>query len=274
MPSAVDVDSNKDVFTTPPTTPSPPEPNGVNGLRPSLSRNRSSRPSSIHTEHSTLKPDITILEGVSPNNGKAAANGSGTPVRDGIATFKSPSSATPVEPRHTMQSPCYVHSHLDKSASLAEWLCSRQPQSPPPLIDIAPVLRADNQRRQNPTSDSHSRQTETNDDDDEFNGSLTKQLADTAVGVREMSKQLGESNCIIYVSDPDRGQLRSYSCKVIHSEHLDYHQGPRQQANQTDPRTCLVLDAEATEWSSEGSCCVCLSTTETVTLQVDQKIAT
>ena len=264
MPS---VDSNKDVFTTPPTTPSPPSPNGANGLRPSLSRN--SRPSSIHTEHSTLKPDITILEGISPNHGKAAPNG--TPVRDGIATFKSPSSATPVEPRHTMQSPCYVHSHLDKSASLAEWLCSRQPQSPPPLIDIAPILRADNHIQRRQTSDSHLQQTESNDDNDEFNGSLTKQLADTAVGVREMSKQLGESKCIVYVSDPDRGQLRSYSCQIIHSECPDYHQGSRQQTNQADPRTCFVLDAEATEWSSEGSCCVCLSATEPLRSKLTKK---
>jgi NAD+ kinase len=96
-----------------------------------------------------------------------------------------------------MQSPCYVHSHLDKSASLAEWLRSKQPQSPPPPIDVSPILRGDSrsQRHKNLTANSHSG-IDDEDDDDEFNDSLTKQLADTAVGVREMSKQLGQYTCI------------------------------------------------------------------------------
>jgi NAD+ kinase len=31
-----------------------------------------------------------------------------------------------------------------------------------------------------------------NEDDEDYGGSLTEQLAETAVGVREMSKQLGQ----------------------------------------------------------------------------------
>jgi NAD+ kinase len=194
--------NHDEVFSTPPSTPLPSETESTeannDGLRPSLSRN--SRPSSIHTDHSKVDwtSDI-ILEGPSPNQTKLA-NG----VSDGITTPKSPvqsPSPTPVvsKSKH-MQSPCFVHSHLDKGASLAEWLRSKQPSSPPPLIDVAPMLRGDTldhrNQHENPKSESLSHQASvlaSNDDDDDFNGSLTKQLADTAIGVREMSKQLGQS---------------------------------------------------------------------------------
>lgn len=43
-----------------------------------------------------------------------------------------------------------------------------------------------------PCPDGGSHAFSENDEDDQYGGSLTKQLAETAVGVREMSKQLGE----------------------------------------------------------------------------------
>lgn len=42
-----------------------------------------------------------------------------------------------------------------------------------------------------------SSEPEYDEDDEEYSGSLTRQLAETAVGVREMSKQLGASDPIL-----------------------------------------------------------------------------
>ena len=42
------------------------------------------------------------------------------------------------------------------------------------------------------------------DDDDESSVSLTKHLAETAVGVREMSKQLGTPGACVVVTAPQR----------------------------------------------------------------------
>jgi NAD+ kinase len=120
------------------------------------------------------------------------------------------STAEPLPRSHTYTqnpttSPCFVHSNLDKGASFSEWLNTSNGFPP---ISIAPALQ--------PTSShkSHSRRYRKLDDgqvivipyehdehehvfdasdyeDDEGNGSLTKRLAETAIGVREMSKQLG-----------------------------------------------------------------------------------
>ena len=93
-----------------------------------------------------------------------------------------------------MRSPCFVHSHLDKGASLTDWLRTKQ-NAILGDIDIAPSLQrtaSDGTGTVNssPTSGDSSAFT-SNDEDDDYGGSLTRQLAETAVGVREMSKQLG-----------------------------------------------------------------------------------
>lgn len=93
-----------------------------------------------------------------------------------------------------MDSPCFVHSHLDKGASLSEWLRNKQHA----LIGIGDVGVAKSLQTTNgnaytaqvspPTTAS----IESDEDEDGFTSSLTKQLAETAIGVREMSKQLGQ----------------------------------------------------------------------------------
>lgn len=79
-------------------------------------------------------------------------------------------------------SPCFVHSHLDKGTLLADWLRNKHHVVDSGEVGVAKSL----QRLTSPNRPDFS-----NYDEDEFVGSLTKQLADTAVGVREMSKQLG-----------------------------------------------------------------------------------
>ena len=107
--------------------------------------------------------------------------------------------------KQSLNSPCFVHSLLDKGASFQDWLyhtgtsgsigVSRSLGSimgdqihlkqPPtlPMPQPAPV-------HESPPS---SLDDEGEGDDLEGTGSLTRQLAETAVGVREMSKQLGMS---------------------------------------------------------------------------------
>ncbi|KDN46418.1 hypothetical protein RSAG8_04362, partial [Rhizoctonia solani AG-8 WAC10335] len=77
-----------------------------------------------------------------------------------------------------LKSPCFVHSLLDKGASLSDWLKHQPPQSPHPMPSP-------------PVSGSSSELDY--EDEEEYSSSLTRQLAETAVGVREMSKQLGRA---------------------------------------------------------------------------------
>lgn len=80
-------------------------------------------------------------------------------------------------------------------------------------------------------------------------GSVTKQLAETAVGVREMSKQLGELHSelqyLLYRAHCSLCIHRSYSCSLCYSIRLDRHKSPRQQAHSADKGARLVFDAQA-----------------------------
>ena len=80
-------------------------------------------------------------------------------------------------------SPCFVHSHLDKGTLLADWLRNKHHLADSGEVGVAKSLQRLTSPNRTDFYDSN--------DEEEFVGSLTKQLADTAVGVREMSKQLG-----------------------------------------------------------------------------------
>jgi NAD+ kinase len=94
---------------------------------------------------------------------------------------KAPSQIPHIKP---VTSPCFVHSHLDKGAQLTDWLNNKQSFVGSGGVGVAKSLHF---------SPGTSTFDSSNDsgDEDEFVGSLTKRLAETAVGVREMSKQLG-----------------------------------------------------------------------------------
>ncbi|KAI9458554.1 ATP-NAD kinase [Russula earlei] len=124
-------------------------------------------------------------------------------------------STAPVLRSHThsqspMTSPCFLHSNLDKGASLSEWL--KTSNGLPARVDVAPILKpisADSHkappRRYRKLENGQLIPIPYEDDkeenvfdaseyeDDDGSASLTKQLAATAVGVREMSKQLGRT---------------------------------------------------------------------------------
>ncbi|OCH90256.1 ATP-NAD kinase [Obba rivulosa] len=200
-----------DHFSTPPTTPLAQEAR----IRPSLSR-KSSRPSNLNIAQSpaSWKPDVVVDDQPSPDpltkihtNG-AEINGAYHNSRPPVPPMISPDvtmtqqlgrtyEADPAEQSHRMhsppiRSPCFVHSQL-QGASLKDWIQAKQSKE-------FRLARMGNQPS-HPGAQAHDNLPDTSprvasvlySDDEESAGSLTKQLAETAVGVREMSKQLGRT---------------------------------------------------------------------------------
>jgi len=148
-----------------------------------------------------------------------------------------------------MTSPCFVHSNLDKGASFSEWI---QSSNGLPAVDVAPVLKpittdahktpsrryrkvGEGQVLPIPYDDDKAENvfyaSDYDYDDDEGSASLTKQLADTAVGVREMSKQLGalpESPSFL-LKALNKGRPHPYQIK--YSDCPDCDQGARQSSH-------------------------------------------
>lgn len=231
-------ESDLEIFITPPTSPSISRTNSYadddadmnflpteSVIRPSLSR-RGSRPS-IVSSLSPLQTNVTwnhdvVVEQQSPANlvGNKAIATSPT-IADASITHQSASSATPVsissspssfgsiplsmDSSHLpTKSPCFVHSHLDKGASLQDWLHTKEGEVLGTDVGVAKSLQQP-QRPRDHSNQAVSPQVEllcgngatrtSGNDDDDDPGSLTRKLAETAVGVREMSKQLGRSFC-------------------------------------------------------------------------------
>jgi NAD+ kinase len=99
-----------------------------------------------------------------------------------------PSVTLPSDSQNHMpdSSPCFVHSHLDKGTLLSDWLRNKHN-----VVESSDVGVAKSLQRLTSPAQSDFKSGHDSNDENEFFGSLTKQLADTAVGVREMSKQLG-----------------------------------------------------------------------------------
>ncbi|KAG9316425.1 hypothetical protein JVU11DRAFT_2459 [Chiua virens] len=204
-------------------------------IRPSLSR-RGSRPS-IKSSLSALQTNITwnhdiVIERSSPDGlvgnkvtwtpAIATSNAASPTIADVITRQPSCNSATPVsissspssldsiplsmDSSHLpTKSPCFVHSHLDKGASLQDWLHTKEKDVLGTDVGVARSLQRPQRSRQEsqvapaPAPELPCRDgvnpmlTGIEDDDDPHSSSLTRQLAETAVGVREMSKQLGRA---------------------------------------------------------------------------------
>ncbi|KAG2097992.1 uncharacterized protein F5147DRAFT_816264 [Suillus discolor] len=92
------------------------------------------------------------------------------------------------------KSPCFVHSHLDKGASLQDWLDihTKDNEVPGSGVGVAKALQQ-HHRPQHHLEFSYPDEVSEDDDSDTYGGNLAKQLAEAAVGVREMSKQLGRA---------------------------------------------------------------------------------
>src|ERR1700722_5248026 len=229
-----------EVFSTPPTTPAPKNNDGPK-IGPSLSR-RSSRPSSIHTEYSKADwtPDV-VLDVPSPDQTQKIINGNnvGSAPLTHCGKYVTTETHTPsnshdsqlVAPRsHHHQpddSPCFLHSHLNKNTSLAEALRPEDGN-----IDVSSSLHHPQITHRTYSTDalfdvsasgSASGIGSQNDEEEEFEGSLTKKLADTAVGVREMSKQLGQCPRLS-ISLSFSYSTRPRLCSIQHTKRIDYNQ--------------------------------------------------
>ncbi|GJE97405.1 ATP-NAD kinase [Phanerochaete sordida] len=220
--------ADNETFSTPPQSPMPPTVDrDVNILdRPSLSR-RSSRPSSLRIQQalSDLKPDIVIDHQLSPDvhNTVMLTSVRGTTPTTAVPTTRGPAHSVPAtsplahsltpnpkspRPPHVgpdrrasspMRSPCFVHSQL-QGPSFTEWLRGKHQKAqqearidgPPKAGDVKLLGEGyPDGTVTEPAYETGWLQHE--EDEDETAGSLTKQLAETAVGVREMSKQLGRT---------------------------------------------------------------------------------
>ncbi|KAJ4494020.1 hypothetical protein C8J55DRAFT_417520 [Lentinula edodes] len=202
-----------ETFSTPPTTPGFAFQDA--SIRPSLSR-KGSRPSSLQLAHQGWNPDIVVEESSpvltrKPENGQSITSSMS---RDQTATPtsttstrasstlpsipSSSSSTTHLANGHThrpLDSPCFVHSQLDKGASLSDWLRNKQNgilNNGSSDVGVSKSLQDSSPTSTSGMSSASSLMSSI-DDEDEFGGNLTKQLAETAVGVREMSKQLGRA---------------------------------------------------------------------------------
>lgn len=218
--------ADSETFSTPPSSPFPPSVDHNVLDRPSLSR-RSSRPSNLRIQQSLsdYKPHIVVDNGQSPDastlihNTMSPSNRStpltAVPPSGHTSAALAPTSSQPMAAKSPilaqaqqaagspMRSPCFVHSHL-QGPSFTDWLKGKHQKTVQEArIDGPPKAREsvhplgegypDGSATEPPYENGYAQPEE---DDEETASSLTKQLAETAIGVREMSKQLRESPCI------------------------------------------------------------------------------
>ena len=181
------INSDTEFFSTPPSTPVVV---GQPMHIPESRRNNSTRPSpEIDPGRSGWNPDIE-LSTTSPPLTKTNGIQTALLMTQDPTIVQVPTSVTPPsdsqnhKPAH---SPCFVHSHLDKGTLLSDWLRNKHHH----VVESSDVGVAKSLQHLTSPPQSHFKSGHDNNDENEFIGSLTKQLADTAVGVREMSKQLG-----------------------------------------------------------------------------------
>jgi NAD+ kinase len=138
----------------------------------------------VHMQRNNIGPDLGLSDWNPDIDHTSSLPLAPSMQQDPTIVQVPPSVTLPSDPQNHIphNSPCFVHSHLDKGTLLADWLRNKHHVVDSGEVGVAKSL----QRLTSPNRPDFSSY-----DEDEFVGSLTKQLADTAVGVREMSKQLG-----------------------------------------------------------------------------------
>jgi NAD+ kinase len=169
-----------EVFSTPPTSPMPIQ---VSSSGTGVG-SRGGRPARLVLDPAKTKSDsfqpAIVLEGPSLAHSTSIPDiREQTVVRTHSATAMNESA---------LKSPCFVHSQLEKGASLVDWLKHTDIKGD---INVAKSLGSPHHATTASPPDSWP-VTGEDEEDENFSRSLTRQLAETAVSVREMSKALGE----------------------------------------------------------------------------------
>lgn len=201
FPPAPMSEHHPETFSTPPSTPAAwtilKGTDSQSEIYPTLSK-KSSRPSSLHIERSQAeyKSNIELVDSASPpptDRNPSAINGTPFALKPSsmaqdIAALKK----TPTAHAHpAVESPCFVHSHLDKSAGLTNWFKQKQDGSNGDHT-VGKLFHDPSQISPGGSVASSLASSSVYDiEEDDYTSSLTTRLAETAVGVREMSKQLG-----------------------------------------------------------------------------------
>jgi NAD+ kinase len=178
-----------DVFSTPPTSPMPAvhvaDAINVDPVLPtSASTKRGARPQQLLLDPAKSRKGGIELERT-PRGGLSFTAQS-IPDIDEQSISRSP--VMPIN-EQILKSPCFVHSQLEKGASLVDWLKHTHVNGP---VSLAKSLGNAGVGGSEHTGSPSSGTLQEDEEDESFNRSLTRQLAETAVGVREMSKALGE----------------------------------------------------------------------------------
>lgn len=216
-----------EIYSTPPTSPSPEDNISLemfpdHTIRPSLSRRNSRNRPPIWPSLSPLQTDIAwnhdfAVEQPSPaksvhwlsHQSPKSCNGAILPITQLESPLSSPSSistagssqppAMNIDPQVPKKSPCFIHSHLDKVASLQDSLREKAKDASGIDLGVAKSLQRTKLREQ--TLHTSSLQCPEgpdsaifgSEDEDNHGQSLTRQLAETAMGVRELSRELGRA---------------------------------------------------------------------------------
>ena len=181
------INPDPEFFSTPPSTPvAVGQPVHI----PESWRNNSTRPSSqIDSGCSDCNSDIELSTTSPPLTKTKGIQTAPSMSQDPTIVQVLPSVTLPSDSQNhkLVNSPCLVHSHLHKGTLLSDWIRNKHHVVESSDVGVAKSL----QHLTSPAQSSDFKSGNDSNDENEFIGSLTKQLADTAVGVREMSKQLG-----------------------------------------------------------------------------------
>ncbi|KAG8810129.1 hypothetical protein FRC17_003078 [Serendipita sp. 399] len=177
---------DSDEFSTPPTSPMRPTKSAfVSFAEPeSATAKRGGRPQKLLLEHSKTGSDHPQHSGQLDKTPRGVI-----PFSQSIPDIHEVAADHPAMSliEQAVKSPCFVHSQLEKGASLADWL-RRTPLNG--QVEVAKPLASPGSTASYQSSSP--RPMDEDEEDEAFSRSLTRQLAETAVGVREMSKALGQ----------------------------------------------------------------------------------
>lgn len=186
MTATLPTSPDEETFSTPPTTPMPLfSALSDHHTGSTIGSSSSTKRGSFKPTNLQLDPSRTIAGKFQPNILLEHSNPSvRLPFVHSVPDIREQSVHRPdgmPTAESSLKSPCFVHSQLEKGATLTDWLKQGHASSP---LGVSKSLGS-------PLLHGSSSPVNEDEEDEAYRNSLTRQLAETAVGVREMSKALG-----------------------------------------------------------------------------------